>query len=363
MPKAINTESLSVLRNAQSRSISPENPTGAPGKGAMAEHGPCENHARDLGKGWKICPCIYIEPGETYPLADIEGPGAIQTMWFTGRLSRDYIFRIYWEEQAHPSVEVPLTDFFGCGWYDAQNKIPMEFARIDSALIAHLPNHGLNCFFHMPFRRRCRITMENIGKTRAQLYYQINYELGPVDEGMAYFHAQFRWENPVQTAREYVLLDGVQGRGHYVGTMLNVGINGPNLWWGEGEIKFFLDDDGDDPTICGTGTEDYFGGAWGFSVNGRYTPYTSHYLGTHFIHEPAGGEDCQQRFSMYRWHVLDPVRFEKALRVTIQDLGWRRNGQCYLSRNDDFSSVAYWYQTLPGRPFPPLPDRDRLEVI
>jgi len=363
MPRAVNTENLALLKRAQSRALSPENPTGARGAGAMAETGPCETHARDLGKGWKISPCIYIEPGETAAIGDIEGPGAIQTMWFTGRLSRDYILRVYWDGQLQPSVEAPLTDFFGTGWYDCENKIEMEFAQINSALIAHNPNHGLNGFFYMPFRKHCRITMENIGERRAQLYYLIHYELGPVDEDAAYFHAQFRRENPVQTAREYTLLDGVKGRGHYIGTMLNVGINGPNLWWGEGEIKFFLDGDGEYPTLCATGTEDYFGGAWGWSVDGRYTPFTTHYMGVHFIHEPRGAEDCQQRFSMYRWHVLDPVRFEKELRVTIQDLGWRRNGRIYLSRNDDFSSVSYWYQTLPTAPFPPLPSRDRLEVI
>lgn len=363
MPRSVNTENLSLLRNAKSRCISPENRTGAPGAGAMAEDGPCKVYARDLGRGWKISPCVYAQPGETIVLADIEGPGAIQTMWFTGRLSRDYILRIYWDHQQNPSVETPMTDFFGCGWYDSQNKIPMEFAQIDSALIAHLPNHGLNCFFHMPFRKHCLITLENIGDERAQLYYQINYELCAVSEDIGYFHATFRRENPVQTAKEYTLLDGVSGRGHLVGVMLNVGINGPNLWWGEGEVKFFIDDDREFPTICATGTEDYFGGAWGWSVNDRYTPFSSHYLGVHFIHEPSGGEDCQQRFSMYRWHVLDPIRFEKALRVTIQDLGWRRNGTRYLSRNDDFSSVVYWYQTLPGKPLAKLLDRDALEVI
>ena len=361
--KAINTENLSLLKNAHSRCISPENLTGAKGAGAMAVDGPCTSHSRDLGQGWKISPCVFIEPGETFPLADIEGPGTIQTMWFTGRLSRDYILRIYWDGQEHPSVEVPLTDFCGTGWYDAENKIEMEFAPIDSALLAHNPNHGLNCFFTMPFRKSCRMTMENIGDKKLQLYYQINYELGEVPEEAAYFHAQFRRTNPVPTKEEYVLLDGVRGRGHYIGTMLNVGINGPNLWWGEGEIKFFIDGDEQFPTICATGTEDYFGGAWGWSVDGKYTPFTTHYMGVHFIHEPRGGEDCQQRFSMYRWHILDPIRFESDLTVRIQDLGWRRNGKTYLSRNDDFSSVTYWYQTLPTAPFPPLPSRDELEVI
>lgn len=352
-----------LRRHAQSRSITAENPTGGKGMGAMAEEGPGSGAARDFGKGWKIYPSISIEPGETAVLADIAGSGTIRTMWLTGCLGRDYILRIYWDGQAHPSVECPLPDFFGSGWHDAENKIPMEFAPLDSAMIAVNPCHGFNSYWPMPFRKHCRITLENRNIRKAQLYYQINYELGEVAEDALYFHAQFRRCSAVPVKEEYVILDGVRGSGQYVGTMLNVGINGPNLWWGEGEVKFFLDGDDEYPTLCGTGTEDYFGGAWGWDVNGRYTPYTTLYMGVHFIHEPTGGEDCQQRFSMYRWHIQDPVIFESDLRVTIQDLGWRRNGKYYLGRSDDFSSVAYWYQTLPGTPFAPLPGRDALEII
>lgn len=359
MNSKISTENLAVLRRAQSRSISPENPTGARGAGAMAEQGPCLGAARDFGKGWKICPTIAIEPGETAVIADIEGPGTIQTMWFTGCLGRDYIFRIYWDGQEQPSVQTPLGDFFGSGWHDNENKIPMEFAPIDSAMIALNPTHGFNSFFPMPFAKHCKITIENRAEKRAQLYYQINYELGEIPEDAAYFHAQWRRVHRVPTGEPYVLLDGVQGRGHYVGVMLNVGLNGPNLWWGEGEIKFYMDGDDEYPTICGTGTEDYFGGAWGWGDQ----PYTGLYMGVHFMHTPQGGEDYQPRLSMYRWHVLDPVRFERELRVTIQDLGWRRNGKYYLGRNDDFSSVVYWYQTLPTVPFAPLPDRNEMEII
>ncbi|GHU77358.1 hypothetical protein AGMMS49992_24980 [Clostridia bacterium] len=350
-------------RRAKSRSISAENPTGGKGMGAMAEHGTGKESARDFGVGWKVNPSIVIEPGETALLADIQDSGVIRTMWLTGCLGRDYIFRIYWDDQQQPSVECPLPDFFGCGWQDAENKIPMEFAPIDSAMIAVNPCNGFNSFFPMPFRKRCRITVENRNIRKAHLYYQINYELCDVEADALYFHAQWRRTNPVPTMDTHVLLDGISGAGHYVGTMLNVGINGPNLWWGEGEIKFFLDDDYEHPTICGTGTEDYFGGAWGWDVNGKYTAYTTQYMGVHIIHEPKGGEDCQQRFSMYRWHTLDPVIFEQSLRVTIQDLGWRRNGKYYLGRNDDFSSVAYWYQTLPTAPFRPLPDRNGMEII
>lgn len=354
---------ISLLSNAKSRSISPENPTGEKGKGAMAEEGMCTQAARDLGKGWKISPCIRIEPGEVRVLADISGPGRIQTMWFTGCLGRDYILRIYWDGQEEPSVEVPLADFFGYGWHDSQNKIKMEFNPINSAMVAVNPCYGFNSYWPMPFRTNCRITMENRSETKAQLYFQINYELCSIPEASTYFHAQWRRSNPVPYAEEYVILDGVQGSGQFVGVMLLVGNNGPNLWWGEGEVKYFIDGDDEYPTICSTGTEDYFGGAWGWDVNGKYTAYSTAYSGVHQIHEPTGGEDIQQRFAMYRWHILDPIRFNSDLRVTIQDLGWRRNGQYYLARQDDFSSVAYWYQTLPALPFPPLSDRNAMEII
>ncbi|MDD4774285.1 MAG: DUF2961 domain-containing protein [Eubacteriales bacterium] len=361
-------DDMAVLKKCKSRSISAENPTGEKGKGAMSESGVCSPCAEGLGiggkgKGWKLSPCIFIEPGETSVICDIAGPGTIKSMWFTGCLGRDFIFRIYWDGYEYPSVETPLADFFGCGWYDPENKIPMEFAPLNSAVIAVCPSYGLNSYFTMPFARHCKMTIENRSDRRATLYYQINYELGDITPDSAYFHAHWKRTNPVPVSEEYILLDGVRGRGHYVGTMLNIGLNGPNLWFGEGEIKFYIDGDTEYPTICGTGTEDYFGGAWGWDIGGRYTKYSTLYLGVHFIHEPKGGEDIQPRFSMYRWHLRDPVIFDNDLRVTIHNLGWRRNGKRYLPRSDDYSSVAYWYQTLPASPFEPLPGRDEMEII
>ncbi|MHB0858235.1 MAG: glycoside hydrolase family 172 protein [Anaerolineae bacterium] len=355
---------ISLLSDARSRSISAENFSGAKNMGARATDGTgrrCADEA-GLGVGWKISPSISIEPGQTYVLAEIEGPGRIQTMWFTGSLGRSYILRIYWDGQESPSVETPLADFFGCGWHGGLSKVQPRYAPLNSAMIVVNPVHGLNSYWPMPFRKRCKITLENRDEKKTTLYYQINYELGEVAENAAYFHAMWRRENPVATDAEYAILDNVRGKGHFAGVMLHVGINGQNLWWGEGEVKFFIDGD-EHPTICGTGTEDYFGGAYGWEVEGRYTAYTTPYLGVHQIHEPTGGEDVQQRFAMYRWHVPDPVRFEQDLRVTIQDLGWRRNGRTYLSRNDDFSSVAYWYQTLPHVPFAPLPGPFEMENL
>jgi hypothetical protein len=345
------------LSHAQTRSISPENFTGAKGGGAMATEGTGASCARDLGLGWKISPSVAIGPGETFTLAQVDGPGAIQSIWITGTVTRDHpreaILRIYWDDQETPSVECPLGDFFAAGWGG--------YAPLSSLLVAVNPGSGCNCYWDMPFRKRCRISLENRWTEEAICYYQINYTLTDVPDDAAYFHAQFRRVNPLAYKDIYTILDGVQGTGQYVGTYLAVGVTNSG-WWGEGEIKFYLDGDTTYPTICGTGTEDYFGGSYNWDVDGQYVPYTTPYLGMHQVVRPDGTYRSQQRFAMYRWHVVDPIRFERDLRVTIQALGWR-SGRRYLPLQCDIASVAYWYQTLPAAPFPPLPDRDYLEII
>ena len=350
---------LARLSRAKTRSISAENPTGEKGRGGMASDGPGAHAARDLGPGWKMSPCVRIDPGETYTLADITGPGAIQSMWLSGdvalkgSLARFFILRIYWDDQDRPSVECPSADFFASGWG--------QFAQINSLPVAVNPHRGYNSFWQMPFRKRCRITIENRHHEAMTHFYQINYALTDIPKGMGYFHAQFRRTNPLPYKEPYTIVDGIRGAGHYVGTALAWGVNN-NGWWGEGEIKFYLDGDSDFPTICGTGTEDYFGGAYDWDVGGQYVSYSTPFLGMHQVIRPDGAYRSQQRFSMYRWHIMDPVRFEKDLRVTIQALGWR-DGRRYLPLQDDIASVAYWYQTLPTAPFPSLPDRDYLEII
>ena len=345
---------LARLIDSSSRSISPENFSGEPGQGGRATDGTGAHAARDLGPGWKISPSVHIGPGETFTLATIDGPGKIQSMWFTGRrVGRDVILRIYWDDQSTPSVECPLGDFFSVGWG--------PFAQVSSLPVAVNPNNGLNCFWEMPFRARARLTLENRGTERFTCYYQINYALTPIQPDTGYFHAQFRRVNPLPLNTVYTLLDGVNQPGHYVGTYLAVGVTNSG-WWGEGEIKFYLDDDADFPTICGTGTEDYFGGAYDWDVDGQYVTYTTPFLGMHQVLRPDGLYRSQMRFGMYRWHIPDPIRFRTGLRVTLQALGWRSEGR-YLPLQCDMASVAYWYQALPTAPFPALPDRDYLEVI
>lgn len=353
---------LAELSHAKTRSISPENFSGEKGKGGMATEGLGQHAARELGQGWKVSPCVKIEKGTTFELANIEGPGAIQQIWMTPTgVWRDSILRFYWDDEEMPSVECPVGDFFACGWG--------KYAQVSSLAVCVNPGSAFNCYWTMPFRKRCRITMENRGEDMV-LYYQVNYTLTEVPETTAYFHAQFRRVNPLPYKNVYTILDGVKGQGHYVGTYMAWGVNNDN-WWGEGEIKFFLDGDGEYPTICGTGTEDYFCGSYDFDVRKRnaagvesveYQEFTTPYAGLPQVLRGDGHYRVVQRFGMYRWHIVDPVRFEEDLRVTIQALGWRSEYR-YLPLQDDIASVAFWYQAEPHAPFPPLPDRDYLEII
>ena len=353
----MNLGNLSRLSGAKTRSISPENFTGEKGKGDMATAGTGAACARDLGQGWKISPSVKINAGGTFVLADIGGSGAIQHIWVTPTGHwRFSILRIYWDDSDVPAVECPVGDFFACGW--------QKYAQVSSLAVCVNPASGLNCYWEMPFRKRCKITMTNIADEAMTLYYQIAYSLTDVPEEAAYFHAQFRRVNPLPYKGVYTILDGVRGQGQYVGTYLAWGVNNCG-WWGEGEIKFYLDGDGEFPTICGTGTEDYFCGSYDFDLgkeNGGYREFTTPYTGLAQVIRPDGLYASQTRFGMYRWHITDPIRFEQDLRVTIQALGWRSGGR-YLPLQDDIASVAYWYQTLPTASFPALPGRDYLEII
>jgi hypothetical protein len=347
---------LSRLSRAQSRSISPENFTGEKGKGGMATEGTGANAARDLGQGWKVSPSVKIKPGETFVMADIAGPGVINHIWMTPTgTARFTIFRIYWDGEAQPSVETPVGDFFAAGWGGT-------YPRVNSLAICVNPGSGLNSYWQMPFRKAAKITMENIDSREMTLYYQIDYTLADVRADAGYLHAQFRRVNPLPSKTDYTILDGVKGWGHYVGTYLAWGVHNTG-WWGEGEIKFFIDGDGRFPTICGTGTEDYFCGSYNFDNpdTHQYEPFNTPYVGLAQVIKPDGVYKSQQRFGMYRWHILDPVRFQQDLRVTIQALGWRSDGR-YLPLQDDIASVGYWYQAEPHAAFPPLPGKDDLEV-
>lgn len=358
----MNMGNLFRLSDAKTRSISPENFTGDKGKGGMADPAVKEKHnvanahnaARDLGQGWKVNPYIIIKGGETFTLAEIDGPGAIQHIWMTPTgVWRYSILRIYWDDEKEPSVECPVGDFFGMGWG--------EYAPLNSLAICVNPGSAFNCYWTMPFRKKCKITMENINTDNMVLYYQIDYTLTDVPEDAGYFHAQYRRANTNMTS-DYTIVDGIKGKGHYVGVYMAWGVHN-NGWWGEGEIKFFMDGDTRFPTICGTGTEDYFCGSYNFEnrVKHDYEVFTTPYSGLSQVIKPDGLYKTQQRFGLYRWHIMDPIRFEKSLKVTIQDLGWRSGGR-YLPQRSDISSVVFWYQREPHAHFPTLPRKDELEI-
>jgi hypothetical protein len=343
------------LSNAKTFSISPENLTGAKGQGGMATKGTGEGPARELGRGWKISPSIVIKAKQTFVLADIDGQGAIQHIWMTPTGTWRYsILRMYWDGEKDPSIEVPVGDFFTMGWG--------VYAKMQSLAVCVNPGSAFNSYWPMPFRKHAKITMENLDSRDMVVYYQIDYTQTEVPKDAAYFHAQFRRVNPLPFKEVYTILDGVKGKGQYVGTYLAYGVHNDG-WWGEGEIKFYLDGDTAFPTINGTGTEDYFCGSYNFENQEKkqYEEFTSPYSGLIQVIKPDGLYKSQQRFGLYRWHIADPIRFDSDLKVTLQDLGWRSGGR-YLPLQDDMSSVAFWYQTEPHTVFPPLPDKDHLEV-
>ncbi len=353
--------SLSRLQNGQSRCINWENRNGEKGKGGMA--------ASVLGPSRKGSPCIpAIKPGECVTLGEIEGCGEIRHIWMTvtDRASlrnpfvlRDLVLRMYWDGEESPSVESPLGDFFCCGFGASYT--------VNSMLVAVNPTRGFNCYFPMPFFRKAKITLENqCDEEIPAFFYQIDYCLrDSLPEDTGYFHAQWRRERITEKGKDYVILDGVKGKGQYIGTYLAL-TTLERYWYGEGEIKFYLDGDRDYPTICGTGTEDYFGGAWSFATqkDGRTVENTfcTPFLGYPYysardtqIHNDYHNDDQMPQRSFYRWHLPDPILFQEDLKVTIQQIGVYHGG--LFERQDDVASVAYWYQTHPHAPFPPLMER------
>lgn len=339
------------------RMVSPENPTGEKGAGCPWDPDPADPnlpHSRaaiDLGRGWKVRPFIRVPSGQTATLADLAGPGSLAYMWITSDLVefRALVLRLYWDDETTPSVEVPLGDFFAMG-HDAAPHL------VTSAPVTVGPYRGLNCYWPMPFRARARVTLENQGPKDAEIVaYKILYHLHPVADAAAYFHAQWRRSLTTRDLPEHTLLDGVAGRGVYVGTYLAWSAFSRG-WWGEGEIKFYLDGDGDRPTIADTGTEDYFGGAWCF-YRDRETDRVEREFSAPYLGMPLARVDDRQGprlFSLYRWHIHDPIGFERDLRVTIQALGWWPDRK-YQPLTDDIASVAYWYQHEPHGEFPTLP--------
>jgi hypothetical protein len=355
-----NLSNLAVLDAAESRSINAENPTGEKGKGGTA--------ASILGKSRKGKAFLDLEPGTETTMADINGPGVIHHIWITVQDSspagefvlRDLILRMYWDDNENPAVETPLGDFFCCG-FSAK-------CLVNSMPIVVAPYGGFNSFFPMPFRKHARITIENQhGGLIHAFFYTVNYTLEPVPGDTAYFYAQWRRTKYAKLGEDYVIADNIRGKGHYVGTYF-AWTALERYWWGEGEIKFYIDGDKEYPTICGTGVEDYVGGAWGFYEKDQYgnisreeTTYNTPFMGYPYHSVTSGtvpiyGYDAVPAHGLYRWHIMDPIRFTEDLKVTIQQIG--HNGDHLFERADDIASVAYWYQNGKAQPFPEFPPRE-----
>ncbi len=338
---------LPYLMGEKTRSISAENPTGEKGKGGMAIPDPSEpkpaaaaRAADDLGQGWKVRPFLRVNAGETVTLMDVDGPGIIQHIWIVEGLNRGHVFRFYWDHEETPSIEVPVPDFFAVGHE--------RFGRVNSLAVIVNPANALNCYWPMPFRKHVKITLTNERNDDLELLaYQITYAETEVPANAGYLHAQWR-RATTECDNPYVIIDGIQGKGRYAGTFLAWTQNEEG-WFGEGEIKFFMDGDKEFPTICGTGTEDYFCGSFGFPE-----VYSTAYIGTVLPGDKAKEEGPPYYWSLYRWHVMDPICFEKDLSVTIQALGWGDDHK-YKKLTEDIASVAYWYQIEPHAPFPDLP--------
>ena len=354
---------LPYLTRGRSRAINAENRYGEKGRGGMA--------ASPLGPSRKGSPCLKdIRPGETALLGEMEGPGIITHIWITVDnqtsegdcfVLRDLVLRMYWDEEENPSVEVPLGDFFCCGFG--------KECLVNSSAVTVVPSRGLNTYFQMPFRKKARITLENQhANPIPAFFYQIDYCLyEELPENAAYFHASFRRQALTEIGKDYVIIDGIQGPGHYAGTYIALSTL-QRYWWGEGEVKFYIDKDQEYPTICGTGMEDYFGGSWSFaSQEGGRTvehTYSTPYLGYPYysrhddlIHNPYHNDDCPPMRGFYRWHVADPIFFEEDLKVTVQQIGVGHKG--LFERQDDLSSVAYWYQKEPHNKFRELLPKEK----
>lgn len=327
----------------ESRSASFENPTGARGNGGRA--------ASPIGVGRKGAPYKYIAPGETVVLCDVAGAGTIRHIWMTGFKGKPHAFRsmvvrAYWENQEHPSVECPLGDFMGFAHakpISYQSAVHSTAAKDDGA------QTGLNIWLPMPFKEHARITLTNESAEKIRIFYQIDYTIGDKHpEKLGRLHVCFVRQNPTTLKQDFEILPKRSGEGSYIGAVIGIrSIKDDDVWWGEGEVKIFLDGDTEFPTICGTGAEDYVCFAYGMHDQ------------TYLYH---GCSLDKNRFvSMYRWHLPDPVYWKKECRVTIQQIGYSpkqnaKTGSPYRNRRDDMSSATFWYELVPSAPLPEFPN-------
>ena len=344
----------------ETRWASPENPGGEKGK------------AGPTNGGRKGRPAIPVKAGQQVTLAEVRNSsGTVRRIWATisdrsPAMLRGLKLEMFWDGAAKPAVSVPFGDFFGLGL--------SHMAAFQSALFASPEGKSFNCYIPMPFRTGMKIILSNeSGRDLAQLYYDVDYTLGDKHGADAlYFHAYYRRENPTRLQQDFEILPRISGKGRYLGATFGVQANKDlyiDNWWGEGEVKVFLEGDRESPTLSGTGTEDYIGTGWGLNQ------YSDLYQGAPFA------DNTKMRYSFYRYHVPDPVYFKSEIRVTIQQIGYASNlktlnplyktgtpvyragpglvekakgSQGLFERQDDWSSVAYFYLDRPEAGLPPI---------
>jgi hypothetical protein len=318
-----------------SRSISFENSTGAPGESGKA--------ASRLGVGRKGSPSRSVKPDSTFVLCDIEGAGTIRHIWMTTSRApenlRSIVLRVWWDDQEHPSIECPVGDFMGF----AHGRVMPYYSAVHSCG----SNAGMNIWLPMPFTKRAKITFTNEGTKTIPLFYQIDYTIGDRhSDDVGRLHCLFRRENPTTLKEDFTILPKRTCKGRFIGAVLGIRYEDKN-WWGEGEIKIFMDGDTEFPTICGTGSEDYVGLSYGM----QQTP---------FLYNGCSLNDPEKGFvSMYRWHLPDPIYWREECRITIQQIGWSREVEGGLyERRDDWSAATFWYEPVPGAPLPEMPGLD-----
>ncbi|MBW1884316.1 MAG: DUF2961 domain-containing protein [Deltaproteobacteria bacterium] len=285
------------------RTLSFENPEGGAGTAGVM-HG-----------GRKGAPMKIVEPGECVLLGDVEGPGTIRHLWMTfppmtPEVMRALRLEISWDDASEPSVQVPVMDFFA---------LPHgRPAPLSSALIAVQEGRGFNAWIPMPFRRRARLVMVNESTRRFPFYYQVAFTRGPIPDDAGLLHVSFRRENPTTLKEDFTITDGLLGPGRFLGCSLGLRILHEEgfSWYGEGEVKMFIDDDDALPTWCGTGLEDYVGTAWGMGAH--QVPLQG--VGQELT-EPGTGRPMPDFVSFYRWHLPDPIVFRERIRVTLQQIG------------------------------------------
>jgi len=324
-----------INASVESRSISFENPTGAKGKGGTA--------ASKIGVGRKGLPAKDFKPGQTYTLCDIKGPGVIRHIWVTVSKSvetlQGIVVRGYWDGQEHPSIEAPLGAFFGI--------MHGKVGAYQSAAHSVNPEAGMNIWLEMPFKKQARFTLTNESNKSTPLFYYIDHTAGDkFPSKFGRLHVMYRRENPTTLKQDFEILPTRTGNGRFVGCVIGIRAIKEN-WWGEGEVKVYLDGDKDFPTICGTGTEDYIGQSWGLQN------VACLFGGTSLMDGSLN--------TIYRWHIKDPIYWKKDVRITIQQIGWSqqvndKTGSGLYERQDDWSCSSFWYEPIPSAALPEMPD-------